>query len=1097
MFQTHVQSGPLSSNKQKKPKEIYPKEFINKKSIPVQNKTRKMPRNTTEQTHVTNNHPSNSDILNEMHITQASLQGGLSAAKGVSAHLEVMAGREGKKIQFHKSGLESGKPSGMKFKKRQCASPEQIDNGIRLTSHTHSIQVPGDVSQSLANDQIVDKTNDAGIPKFPLNSEHSYVGTPASSDVRVCSNQLSKSQLQNAHSQTAVESQDKRRQRKLESQQSATFRNTHREVLKSSSQNGNVSSHHTNVCNCGVSKVPTNLCNSAVIHLKDSFPSEENVGNRDPQLGTRLVVQALPSLTIKRNLSIQKAPSVLIPPPDAQPYVPPRQNVGLCEMSHSNILLDLCDCTSKLCDHKKRTDKNVSKAERRQLEETRKSTHQKHGMYKSSRASSELDKRDIVAKERIHKNLELQAVQAVGSRRGKCNECEGYFLTDEMKDGHCVTCYSKCRNILKLPTENKSHKTKTPRRSSGSLVEQPSEQYQFLCKRCGNNFPLSDLYYGVCGKCCNIPSSVHDANQLMHGSASDAVKAAAHLTQCSSCLRHFPQSELFYGHCIHCQIVKKEMRLLQCNVCLNSVISTEYSNGTCTECRDKIKSDTQKDKLYAPVHPSCQGPPKERILNTVLDGMPVFFDISKAQCLNKSPSTAENTSVQNKKENCPLPGADKKRESCSVRGTTVKTTGFVADDTTRKNRRINSKVHFEIEEYLNDNENKSIKEPLGVPKQKEKKAIKLLEAPSEKLESRDYHKPCATIRTADKHQTTLYSGAKDREHLSFHAQNCDKEDTSSDSNGCSHMKDQAAYDSVSNDDGGDATNDNSGYEQDIESGNKSTDTEVEISKDNGGYSRMYPSASKLHETQTHIHEVTAVQAAAENLLKENPKWVHAEYGSGLRIINTVLHHQLGTNNRGESGSDPDDLSQPLSKILEPGDETDESSSRVYSDNYDDISESISDKNIRVEFGGRDESLDHGNISKNAPAKSRQHHKCLFNDRSESLWAADTSKSSTSKSKPHTTAIKKVTSTCCNWQHGTEFYFDTATVDDSTRYSTHEYPRHCLDGSYIRGKRVQTQKVASVNKQKQSQGTTGKSSGCKMNCKDDIGEEKHHEVIVTK
>ncbi|PNF29553.1 hypothetical protein B7P43_G01950, partial [Cryptotermes secundus] len=848
--------------------------------------------------------------------------------------------------------------------------------------------------------------------------------------------------------------------------------------------------------------VPTNLCNSAVINLKDSFPSEENVRNGDPQLGTRLVVQALPSLTIKRNLSIQKAPSVLIPPPDAQPYVPPRQNVGLCEISHSNILLDLCDRTSELCDHKKRADKKGLKAERRKLEETRKNTHQRHGMYKGSRASSELDKRDRVSKERIHKNLEFQAVQAVSSRSGKCNECEGYFLTDEMKCGHCVTCYSKCHNILKkLPTENESHKTKPPRCSSGSLVEPAStEQYQFLCKRCGNNFPLSDLFYGVCGKCCNIPSSVHDANQLMHGSTSDAVKAAAHLTPCSSCFKHFPQSELFYGHCIHCQIVKKEMRLLQCKVCLNSVISTEYSNGTCNQCCDKIKSDTQKDKLCVLVHPSHQGPAKDRILNTVLDGMPIFFDISKAQCLNENLSTGENTSVQNKKENCPLPGANKKRESCTVLGTTVKSTDFVADDTTRKNRGINSKVHFEIEEYLNDNENKSIKEPLGVPKQTERKAIKLQETPSEELESRDYHKSCAMIRTADKHRTTLYSGAKDGEHLSFHTQNSDKEDTSSDSNGCSHMKEQAAYDSVSNDDGGNATNDSSGYEQDTESGNKSADTEVEVSEDIGGYSRTYPSAFKLNETQNHILKVAAVEAAAENLVKENPKWVQTEYGSHLQIINTVLHHQLGKNNRDESGSDSNDLSRPLSKILEPGDETDESSSRVYSDNYDDISESISDKNVRVKIGSRDESLDHGSIFKNAPSKTRQHHKYLFDYHSENLQAADKSKSSTSKSKQHATTIRKVTCTHCNWQHGTESRFDTGVVDDSTRHSTREYPRHCLDGNYIRGKPPQTQKVANVNKQKQSQGATAvseKSSGCKMNSKDNNDEEKHYEVIVTK
>jgi hypothetical protein len=1061
-----------------------------------------MPRNFTEQPHVTTSHPSNSDILNEIHITQASLQGGLSTAKGVSAHLEVMAGREGNKMQFHNSGLKFGKSSKMKFKKRQHDTRAQISNDVHLTSDTHNIQGPGGVSQRLANDQIVDLTNDAGIPNFSLNSECSNIGTPILSNIRVRTNQLPKSQSQNAHSQADVDSQVKGRQRKLVSEDSATFRNIDTEVLKSSSQNDTISSHHMDAYNCRIGKVPTNPCNSAVIHLKDSFPSEENLEDRDPQLGTRLAVQALPSLTIKRNLSVQKVPSVSIPPPDAPQHVPPRQNVGLCKMSHGNILLDQPDCMSEACDHK-RTDKKVSKAEQKLQEETRKHSHQKHGSYKSSRASSKLDKRDRMTKERTHEGLDFQTVPAVGLGRAKCNECQGYFLTNEMKGGRCITCYSESCNIMQLPAETESQKTKPHRHSGGSLMKQPSiEQYTFLCKRCGNNFPLRDLYYGVCGECYNIPSPVHDANQLMHGSASDAVKAAAHLTQCSSCFRHFPQSELFYGHCIHCQIVKKEMRLLQCNVCLNSVISTEYSNGSCNRCRDKFKSDTQKDELD--VYPTCQGPSKERILNTVLDGTPVFFDISKAQYLNKSPSTGENTSVQNKKENCPLSGADKKRHSCSVQGTTVKTTGFIADDKTRKNRGRNSKVHFEIEKYGNDNENKSSKNPLEVPKQNEKKAVKLQEAQSEKMESRDDDEACAAIGTAGKPRTTSYFGAKDREHLSLGLQNYEEEVTSSDINNCSHLEGQAPYDSV-NDDGGDPTNDNSGYEQDIESCSKSTDTELEGSKDNGRYSRMYPSApqnvesgSRAQETQIHTHEITEIQTANENLVKENTKRVHLGYGTDLRIVDSVLHRQLGRHSRFES--DPDSLSQPRSNILEPGNETDESSSRIYSDKYDDTSESISDANMRSENGSRQESLDHGSISRNASAKSRQHHKYPFHDYSQSIRAADKPKYSTSKSKQHATAIKKVTSSHCNWQHGTESHFDMAVVDDKTRYSTSEYSQRCLGGNYNRRKPLQAQKVASVNKQKQSRGTatvSKKSSGCKNNSKDENGEEKHHEVTVTK
>jgi hypothetical protein len=1082
MFQTHLQSGPVSSIKQNKPKAIYQKEFMNKESIPVQNKTRKMPRNYAELPRGTNNHPSNSDILNEIHKTQTSLQGGLSTAKGLSAHLKVMAGRNSKKVRFYKSGLESGKPSKMKGTKRQCSSA-QISNGMNSTFPTHSIRVSEGVSQILANDQIVAVTNDADIPNLSPNSEHSYVGTHIPSDVDVCTNQLPKSESQNAHLQAGVKSQVKRRQSKLVSAGSETSRNVETGVLKSS-QADNISSHHTNVCNCGTSKVPTDPCNSAVIHLKDSFPSEENTGDRDPQLGTKLVVQSLPSLTIKRNLSVQKAPSVSIPPPDAPPYASPRHNVGLCKMSHGGILLDICDCTSESCDHKKRTDKNVSKAEPKLLEGTRRHAHQKHGRYKGSHASSGLDKRDRAAKERTHEGLGSQTVPAVSSKCGKCNECEGYFLTNEMKGELCNTCYNKSHKVLKLQAEIESHKTKPHRRLSGSPMKQQStEQYQFVCKRCGNNFLLRDLYYGVCGECCNIPSSVHDANQLMHGSAADAVKAAAHLSQCSACFRHFPQSELFYGHCIHCQIVKKEMRLSQCNICLNSVLSTEYNNGTCNQCRDKLKSDTQKDELYA--YPANQGPAKERMLNTLLyDGTPIFFDISKAQHLNKSPPTGENRSIQNKKGNCSLSEADKKRQKCNAQGTTVKTAGLNLHDTTRKNRGRHSKVHFEREERLNYNENEPIEEPLELPRENEKRAERLQEAQTEKLESGDYHKHCAMIRTYDKPRTTLHFGAP----------SCDRAVTCSDSSGCSHMEDQAAYDSVNNDDGG--------YEQDIESGNRSTDTEVEVSKDNEVYSRMYPSApqtvkcdSKLKDSQLYVHEVAAVQRAAANLLEEDPKWVHAVYQSSARIVSPAQHRQLSTSNRGET--DPAERSRPFSKILAPGDETDQSSSRSYSDNYDDTSESVSD--TRVKIGSRDKSLNHGSIFRSGPDKSRQHNKYLFGDHSESVQAADKPKYSSSKSKESVTDIEKVASSHFNWQHGTESHSDTA-VDDTTRYSAREYLKHCLDGNCIRRKPLQTEEVACTNKQKHSPGTAAvakKPFGCRMNSEEDDDEEKDCEVSMTR
>jgi hypothetical protein len=476
-------------------------------------------------------------------------------------------------------------------------------------------------------------------------------------------------------------------------------------------------------------------------------------------------------------------------------------------------------------------------------------------------------------------------------------------------------------------------------------------------------------------------------------------------------------------------------------------MSTEYNNGTCNQCRDKLKSDTQKDEL---AYPANEGLAKERMLNTLLDGTPIFFDISKAQHLIKRPPAGENRSIQNKNGNCHLSEADKKGQNCSVQGTTVKTTGFNSHDTTKKNGRRHSKVHFEIEEGLNYNENESMKEPLELPRENEKRAERLQEAQSKKLESWDYYK-------RDKPRTTLHFGA----------QSYDREVTCSDSNGCSHVEDQAAYESVDNNNGAGATNGNSGYEQDIESGNRSTDTEVEVSEDNGVYSRMYPSAPR----------------------------VHAVYRSGTRIVSPVQYHQLITRNRGKT--DPAELSQPFSKILAPGDETDQPSSRIYSDNYDDTSESVSD--TRVKIGSRDKSLNHSSIFRSGQAKSRQHNKYLFGDRPESVQAADKLKYCSSKSNESATDIEKVTSSHYNWQHGTESHSDTA-VDDTAIYSMREYLKHCLDGNCIRGKPPQTQEVACTNKQKHSPGTAAvskKSFGCRMNSEDDNDEEKDCEVSVTR
>jgi hypothetical protein len=147
------------------------------------------------------------------------------------------------------------------------------------------------------------------------------------------------------------------------------------------------------------------------------------------------------------------------------------------------------------------------------------------------------------------------------------------------------------------------------------------------------------------------------------------------------------------------------------------------------------------------------------------------------------------------------------------------------------------------------------------------------------------------------------------------------------------------------------------------------------------------------------------------------------------------------------------------------------------------------------MGNRDESLDHGSVFKNAPAKSRQRNNYFFGDHSESVQTAGKHKRSISKSKQTATGIKKDACGHCSGQRGTESHLNT-TVDGSTRYSTHEYSKHCSDGNYNRRKPLHTQRVASTSKQKQSP-MSKMSSECSMNTEDDNGEDKRHEVTVTR
>jgi len=1077
-----------------------------------------------------NNCPSNSDIQKEIRRTQANLRGALSAAKGISAILKVATGKEGKKIQFCNSEVEFGKFKNIKSQKRHD-TPIQNDSDVHLASQMHGIQEPGGVSQNMAKDNSVVLTNQADMSNYSLNCEQCNIDTPVPSNI--CTNQLHESQSHKDHSQLYscncgqchqnMISQVKRRERKLGSDDSAAFRNTDTKVLKSTSQNDDNSSHHISVCNCGKEKEHIDSCNLAVINLKASFSSEENLGNMKPQPGSRLVVQALPSLTIKRDLSVQKVPSVQIPPPGASPYMPPQQNVILCKMSHNQIQLDQQDCTPETSDNKKSTDKKVSKAKpklkdgSRQYvhhehtasstlqDKTRKHTRQKHRSYGRSCASSGLGKTHRMTEEGTHHDSILQTKPAVYLGSGKCKECKGNFLTNEIKSGYCITCYGRSHNVLNLSTKSGLYQRKLHIPLGGSLMKQPSpKQYESWCRRCGNNFPLRDLSYEVCGRCHNIPFPYYKAKQHKGNSATDVVEAAAHLNQCSTCQKYFPKSELFHGHCIQCQIMKKETRLFQCNICLNSVPCTEYVNGKCNYCHYKFKSDTQKDELHA--YPVLQGPAMDRILNTVFDEPSFLFDINKAQDINRSPSTGENMSHQNKKENGHFFGAEKKetRPSYLAQDATMKIPGFTVNDKSRRSKGKKSKAYFATEEYLNDNENKSIKKSLEICKQNDRQTVEFQNAQSENLKLDDEHEVPAKTSGAYKHQAVPYFEEKERECLSLFLgiQNYDNEDASSDSNGSSQMEAQVACDNINNDDRGSAM-DSNGYEQDMESRSKGTDTELEVSKDNGEYLRMYPAVppnvkcgTKEKETQSQ----TAAVQTIEDLSKETPKRVFQDIRTNLLIMDNEKYYQLSTSNRGKS--DPDKLSQSSNKTHKPGDETDESSSRIHSDKFDDTSESFSDTNIETENGSKNESLDHGNFPKTSLDKGRQPHKHSHHYHSENPVAPDEPQYSPSKSKTNATVSKEVDyshkHTSYKRQKITKYHSGRA-AEDIRRHSSLKYHQQCFDGNSRRKKPVQTQKFASVKENQQPSrvdAISKKSPACKNESKHDSSEEKQLEVMTT-
>ena len=1093
LFMFQINGHSFSASKQKKQDLIDPKEFKNKKSTLVQNYVRKKPRKFTEQQCIINSLPSSRDIEKEIRITQASLRGGLSAAKGVSALLETMVGKEGKGIQVHNSGFEIGNLSNIKFQRRQQDAQVPANSDVHLASQSRTISISGDASQRKENDPIANVTNQAGMPDLTLNYEKCNTETATHSDVYVCTNQLHEFQSEDPHSRPVtcgcehVASQVKKWPQKLESDGSAACKSIDTKV---SSQYCNNSSCHMGACKCCKPRAHSNSCNSAVLHLKASFSSEEN---RDPQPGKRLVVQTLPSLTIKRDLSIQKVPSVSIPSPDAPPFVPTKQNVGLCKMSHSQVQMEPNDCSSETLDHKKGTDNKVSEVKPTLQGKTRKHNDQKHRHYRSSSVSSELGKKNRMIKESTHHDLLFQAVPLAELGTVKCVEREGNVLTEEMKGGHCITGHGKSHDELKLPAESEySHREPQCIPNISPLKQQSTEHCQTLCERCGNSFVSRDLYFGVCGKCRNIPSPKPETKHHKCGSTPDVIKAAAVLNQCSACLRHFPESELFHGHCIQCQLVKKEMRLYQCNMCLNSVPSTEYNNGKCNRCHYKFKFDSQKDEVRS--YPAVHGSAMYRMLNTVLDGTSLFFDINNAQGINRSLPISENMSVQNKKENSHLSGTDREStQNCIVKEARAETQGFVVNNRTSRNSVRNSKAQFLREELISsDNGNKLIRESVDVFKQRDKQALKFQKPRSEKLKSYDDCETHTVIRAADNLQETPYFGEEGRGTWPFGLKNYDEEDASSGSNGPTRVGTKAACDSNISEGGSSATNDNTG------SGITNSDTEPEVSQDSSGCSRMYVPVprnvrfgSTEQELQTHGYDIATVQMT-EDLSKETPKLAHADFGKKLRIMDSALHHQLRTSNRGDRYSE---VLQCDAKAFELHKETDGASNRIYSDKCDHTLESLSD--VKAGNGSGVQGLDCGRISSSSAEENMQLFKHHY-DLSESLQVVEKPKYFMSKSKSNAASGKTSDYSQIYYQNTAKYHSGTAS-NERRKHSNSEYHHHYFNDDYYRKKLVHTEKDVRVEeslKLLRAVAISKKSSAFKNGSKDDDNEEKQHVVTVS-
>jgi len=628
----------------------------------------------------------------------------------------------------------------------------------------------------------------------------------------------------------------------------------------------------------------------------------------------------------------------------------------------------------------------------------------------------------------------------------------------------------------------------------GPLQQQSTEQCQILCERCGNSFVLQDLYYGVCGECRNVPPPKLEVRHQMLGSTPDLIKAGAVLNQCSACLRHFPDSELFHGHCIRCQLVKKETRLCQCNTCLNSVPSTEYRNGKCNRCHYRFQFDAQKDELES--YPAVRGSARYRMVNTVLDGTSLFSDINKAHGISRSVSTGEHMSVQTKKENRHLSGTDKGNvQNFTVKDASVEAPGLVVNNRTRENSSRNSKAQLLREEYFisSDNENKLIRDSVDVFIQSDKET-KFEKAQSEKPKSSDDRETNAVVGAADNLQATPYFGEDRGGNLSLPLglKNYDEEDASSGSNGPTRESTNAAGDSIINEGGSSVTNGNTA------SGITNSDTETEVSQDSGR-SRMYVPAprnvrygSTEQELQTHVHDIAAVRMAGD-LSKETPKLAHVDFGKKLRTMDNALRHQLRTSNRGET--DLDKMLQCDAKASELCEETDGAPSRIYSDVYDHTLESHSDENVGNGGGVKD--FDCGRISRFSAEENMQLFKRHQYDHSESPQVADKSKYIMSRSKSHAALGKAFDYSQKYSQYTTEYHLGT-TSNASRRHGTSKYHHHYFDDDYNREKLVHIEKDVRVEESPEllrAVAVSKKSSACRNGSKDDDDNEEKHNVVT--